>query len=132
MLLNLGDCADAETLGRRSLERRRRVLGRDHYDTPDTPGNLATSLSRQDKHAQAAEIERDALVSRTRLLGSEHERTLLAANNLVFSLAKCGQKMEAKQLLHEALALFLRALGPAHPITQGLLKEFDALSRAAP
>ena len=95
----------------------RRVLGRDHFDTLLTSTNLATALSRQDKHAEAAAIEREVLVSRTRLLGAEHENTLLSASNLAHSLSECGQKMEVEQLLRNTLVLARRALGSTHERT---------------
>ena len=79
-------------------------------------GNLATSLSRQGKHAGAAEIQREVLAQKTRLriLGAEHESTLTSATNMVATLSNSGQKAEAEQLLRDMLALARRALGPTH------------------
>ena len=62
-LLDLGEYAEAEALGRGTLAKRRRVLGRDHRDTLNSPINLAYSLSWQGKHSEAAEIEREVYVS---------------------------------------------------------------------
>ena len=121
-LHRLGTCAEAEALGRRSLEKLRRVLGREHHNP----------LSQQGKYAEAAEIQREVLVTTTRLLGAEHKNTLHTARHLGVSLSQCGQKTEAKQLLRETLALSLRALGPTHQNMQGLLQEFRALSLTAP
>ena len=84
------------------------------------PADLATSLARQGKHTETAEIEREVLISTTRLLGAEHGQTLSSANKLVVSLSNCGQKVEAEQLLRETLALARRALGPTHEVAQAL------------
>ena len=92
-----------------------------------TSGNLAASLGRQGKYAEAAEIGREVLVSSTRLLGAEHKETLFSATNLADSLRQCGQKTEAEQLLRETLALSPRALGPAHEHTQRVLQDLRAL-----
>ena len=68
-LNSLGECAEAEALCLGTLEKMRRVLGRDHRHTLTT---LANSLSKQGKHVAAAEIERELLVSTTHLLGAEY------------------------------------------------------------
>ena len=80
-----GGYSEAEAIGRRSLEKRRRIFGRDHRETLATSANLATSLSAQGKHTEAVEIAREVVVLRTRLLGAEHESTLKSALSLAFS-----------------------------------------------
>ena len=118
-LRGLEKYAEAKALGRVTLEKQRRTVGRDHKKTIISSGNLAVPLSEQGKYAEAAaEIERELLVSMTRLLGAEHKSTLIAANNLAVSFSQCGQKVEAGQLLHETLALARRALGQTHRVTQ--------------
>ncbi len=57
----------------------RRVLGEDHPSTLTSAGNLATSLSRQGKRAQAELIEREILCARRRVPGEEHPNTLASA-----------------------------------------------------
>ena len=59
-----------------------RVLGREHPETLTMSTNLASSLGRQGKHAEATEIDREVLVLKTRLLGAEHLKTLVSALNL--------------------------------------------------
>ena len=113
------------------LEKRRRTLGRDNYDTFVTFGNLAASLSGQGKHAEAVEIGRDELVSTTRLLGAEHKSTLTAASNLAFRLWRFDLKTEAEELFLEKLALSRRALGATHEVTQNLLQGLRAHGFAA-
>ena len=87
--LCLGECAEAPVLLRTTLaarictvgpddegtlitEKQRRIYGRYHLDTLSTSSNLSVTLSEQDKHAYAVEIEREVLVSTARLLDSEH------------------------------------------------------------
>ena len=50
-----------------------------------TAGNLARSLSRQGKHAEAEEMQREVLVAQTRVLGPEHADTLTTAGDLALS-----------------------------------------------
>ena len=50
--------ADAEALGRVTLEKQLRIFGRDHRETLVSSGNLALSLAEQGKHTEALEIER--------------------------------------------------------------------------
>ena len=67
-LLRLGEHAEAEALGRETLEKRCRVLGRDHFDALTASANLAVSLSAQGKLAKAVEIERGVIAQAIRLL----------------------------------------------------------------
>ena len=116
---------------REALEKKQRILGREHRETQTTSSYLATSLSRQGKHADAAKIEHEVLVSRTRLLGAEHEFMLTAATNLGFSLSKCDQDAESEQLFCDMLALSRRALGPTYEITLFVLRSMNASGFAA-
>ena len=59
-----------------------RVLGAEHPDTLATAGNLAMSLSRQGKHADAERIQREVHGARKRVLGAEHPETLRSAADL--------------------------------------------------
>ena len=52
-LSRLGEYAEAEALDRKTLEKRRRILGRDHSETLLFSGNFANSLSGQGKCAEA-------------------------------------------------------------------------------
>ena len=55
----MGEYAEAEALGRHSLEKVRRIFDRDHHETLTVPGNLAIALSKQGKNAEPAEIGRE-------------------------------------------------------------------------
>ena len=64
---------------REVLAVQKRVLGAEHPGTLTTASNLAQSLSRQGKHAEAEDMEREVLAVRKRVLGAEHPDTLAAA-----------------------------------------------------
>jgi hypothetical protein len=79
--------------------------------------NLARSLSRQGKYADAERIQREVLGERERVLGAEHPRTLSTANNLAATLSNQGKHSEAEAIQHEVLGVQKRVLGPEHPDT---------------
>ena len=130
-LPRLGEYAQAKALDRRTLQKRRHVPGRGHFDTLVT-SILTSSLSRYGRHDEAVEIMREVIVSRTRLPGADHERTLMSENNLAYLLFQCDQMVESEQPLRETLALSLCALGPTHETTQSLFCQLCALGVAAP
>ncbi len=61
---------------------RKRVLGAEHPDTLTSASNLAVSLSRQGKYAEAARMLQATLLSCQRVLGLTHLATLQIARNL--------------------------------------------------
>jgi hypothetical protein len=60
----------------------KRVLGEEHPDTLTTAANLANSLSRQGRHAEAETMQREVLAVRKRVLGEEHPDTPTTGANL--------------------------------------------------
>ena len=99
------------------LNARKRVLGAEHPYSLKSANNLALSLSRQGKHAEAERINREVLGARRRVLGEEHPATLTSAANLALSLAGQGKHAEAEEMLQAVLAVHRRVLGSAHPDT---------------
>ena len=73
------------------MGRVRGVLGEEHPDTLLRANNLAQSLSRQGKHADAEQINREVLSARRRVSGEEHPETLRSANNLAQTLSHQGE-----------------------------------------
>jgi hypothetical protein len=87
--------------------------------------NVASSLTRQGKHAIAERINREVLGVRRRVLGEEHPDTLVSANNLATSLSNQTKYAEAKELLHATLQVSRRVLGSAHPKTLAFAESLD-------
>ncbi len=115
---------------------KKRVLGPEHPGTLATTANLALSLSRQGKHAEAEQIYREALAVETRVLGPEHPGTLNTARNLAVTLFDQRKYAEAQPLCAAALEVQRRVLGPAHPHTltgntANLLDQMRSHMRAA-
>ena len=84
-----GKHAEAELIHREVLGARRRVLGEERPDTLASANNLASSLFRQGKHAEAERmlrIHREMFGVQRRVLGEEHPETLTSADNLALSL----------------------------------------------
>jgi hypothetical protein len=112
-----------------------RVLGAEHPDTLSTAGNLAMSLSRQGKHADAERIQREVHGVLKRVLGAEHPNTLKIESILAMFLSNLGKLAEAEQMLHATLASCRRVLGPTHPTTLQTAKGLEdvrARIRATP
>ena len=63
-----------------------------------TAGNLARSLSRQGKHAEAEEMQRGVLAVRKRMPGADHPDTLAAASVLQQYLSRQGKHAEEEGL----------------------------------
>ena len=80
---------------RKLLAVRKRVLGAEHPGTLTTANNLARSLSRQGKHAEAEEMRREVLAVRKRVQGAEHPDVLTVASNLAIPLSSQGKHAEA-------------------------------------
>jgi len=105
-------------MGRELLDVERRVLGPEHTTTLTVMGNLALSLRRQGKHAEAEQMGRELLDVERRVLGPEHPTTLTAMGNLATVLSGQGKHAEAEQMLAKLLDVYRRMLGPEHPRTR--------------
>ena len=114
---NLGDYAGADSLFRRALEARERVLGPEHPDTLNSVNNLASLLLRKGDYAGADPLVRRALEARERVLGPEHPDTLSSVDNLAVLLSSKGDYAGADPLVRRALEARERVLGPEHPDT---------------
>ncbi len=113
----------------------KRVLGAEHPSTLMSASNLAASLSKQGKDADAERIQREVHEVRKRVLGVEHPDTLTTANNLAASLSNQGKYSEAERMLHATFASLQRVLGPTHPNTLTIassLEEVRARIRDTP
>ena len=105
----------------------------DYYYNPHTlrsARNLATTLSRQGKHADAERIEHEVLSTRRRVLGEEHPDTLRSARNLATTLAHQAKFSEAEEMLQATLEAYRRVLGHAHPRTLECVASLETVRSA--
>ncbi|CUS10722.1 unnamed protein product, partial [Tuber aestivum] len=82
-LQDQGKYKESETMHRRTLEKRKKILGPDHPDTltnhPVTltsANNLATALQYQGKYEEAERMHRHTLEIQEKILGPDHPHTL--------------------------------------------------------
>ena len=80
------------------------MLGPRHPDTLTTMGNLAFTLRKLGKHAEAEAMFRELLAAEREVHGPRHPHTLTAMGNLALTLRKLGKHAEAEAMLREALA----------------------------
>ena len=114
---NLGLFPRAESLLRRAVEIRRRVVGPEHPDTLNAMTALAWNLERQGHYADAEKLQRHALDTQRRVLGTENPDTLRSMNDLTWTLEEEGRHAEAEKLERETLDIRRRLFGPEHPDT---------------
>jgi tetratricopeptide (TPR) repeat protein len=117
LLRHTGDYAGAESLHRRALEARKRVLGLEDSDTLTSMSNLAGLLSKMGVYAEAEPLIRRALEGQERVLGPEHPETLCSVGILAGLLSKMGAPWESEPLYRRMLETEERVLGPEHPET---------------
>jgi non-specific serine/threonine protein kinase/serine/threonine-protein kinase len=94
-----GRFAEAEALFREALERRRRVLGKDHPATLPSIYHMGGILEDQRKLAEAEAYYREALDKYRRVRGEEHPETLLVLTNLGRVLLAQEKSADAVELL---------------------------------
>ncbi|CUS08029.1 unnamed protein product, partial [Tuber aestivum] len=78
--IDLGKYDESETMNRRALEGRERILGAGHLDTLMSVSHLAIVLWRQGKYSVSEAMNRRALEGREKVLGPEHPDTLTSLN----------------------------------------------------
>ena len=109
--------AEAETLGRQTLEARRRVLGPENPDTLRSMTGLAVIYSYEGKYPQAESLFSQTLQINQRLLGTENPATLGSMMDLAAVYEDEGKYAQADLLGTKSLGLQLRILGPENPRT---------------
>jgi Tfp pilus assembly protein PilF len=143
--LNLqGAYEEAESMHRRALEAREKMLEREHPDTLSSVNNLGRVLSSQGKYEEAEAMHRRALEARERMLGGEHPDTLSSINNLGRVISSQGKYEEAESMHRRALEAREKVLEREHPDTlssvnnlgrvlssQGKYEEAEAMHRRA-
>ena len=119
---------DAESLYRRTLDARGRILGVEHPDTLQTANDLGTLLLHRGKPDLGEPILRHCLDDRRRVLGPDHPKTLETLSNLAVTLQHLNRFDEADPLTRQAADDRRRVLGPDHPDT--LISQMNLVSLA--
>jgi hypothetical protein len=72
------------------LEKRRRILSKEHLSTISAINNLASTLRDQGQLDEAATIKKKVLEKRRQILSEEHPNTISAISNLANTLRDQG------------------------------------------
>jgi tetratricopeptide (TPR) repeat protein len=112
------------------LERRVKVLGKEHPETLVSMNEVGVALDGQGKHVEAEQMHRKTLALNEKVLGREHPSTLVSMNRIGIALDNQGKHAEAEQMHRKTLALREKVLGREHPSTLKSMNEVGvALSR---
>lgn len=129
----------AERLKRAALEIGERSLGPDHPEVATRLNNLASSLWRTNRPAEAEPMFRRALAITEAGLGPDHPDVANRLNNLAEVLRATNRLAEAEPMYRRALSIDEASLGPDHPEVAtdlnnlaGLLLATDRLGEAEP
>ncbi len=114
---SLGLYPQAESLVRRAIDIRKRVLGADKQDTLKSQASLALILDQESRYSEAEKIARETLDARRRTLGPEDRDTLDSMRKLGLILADEGRYAEAERLNREVLESARNKLGPQDDLT---------------
>ena len=117
LTFRVGEYGLGESLCRRALAARERVLGPEHPDTLGSVSNLAYLLRMKGDYGRAEPLYERALAAGERVLGPDHPFTLTSVNNLAGLLEAEGECVRAEPLYERALETRERVLGPEHPDT---------------
>jgi tetratricopeptide (TPR) repeat protein len=115
--MTLGQYQTAEWTFRQLVDRKTKVLGKEHLDTLSSMNNVAVALSDQGQYAKAEQMHRETLILIKKVVGKEHPDTLSSMNNVAQALSNQGQYAEAEQMHRETLILIEKVLGKEHPDT---------------
>ncbi len=114
---SLGLHSRARPLLERSVQIWRRTAGADSPNELASKHNLADTLGRQGRYAEAERLERETLEASRRVLGPSDAATLRSMASLAITVENEGRLQEAERLDRDAIELAGRSLGPEHPDT---------------
>jgi len=113
----LGLFSNAESLARRAVEIRRRVLGVDQAETLNSMDLLASVLNEENREKEAEQLCRETLEARRRVLGPENRDTLASMYSLGGILNQEGRYPQAEKVHRELVDKASRALGRNDQLT---------------
>jgi eukaryotic-like serine/threonine-protein kinase len=114
---SLGLYPQAESLVRRAIDIRKRVLGQNNQDTLKSQASLTLLLDQESRYPEAEKIGRETLDARRRTLGPEDRDTLDSMRKLGMILADEGRYAEAEKLNRTLLDSARSKLGPQDDLT---------------
>ena len=114
-LWEAGRIAEAHPLCLKTVERSKRVLGKEHRTTLRSMNILALVREALADHDGAEQLFREILVTSHKAFGQTDMITLLAVGNLAGVLRRAGRYEEAEPLYLKALELRRQVLGEDHP-----------------
>ena len=122
LLEDQGKLEEAETLYRRKLKGRERILGIDHPHTLFMVNNLGMLLKDQGKLEEAEQMLRRNLEGESKISGVDHRNTLNARGNLGLLLMKRGDE-SGEGMVRDVLSSLL---SPPHSLhgTHKWIKKF--------
>ncbi|KAJ0136482.1 Sterol 3-beta-glucosyltransferase UGT80B1 [Fusarium oxysporum f. sp. albedinis] len=107
----------AESLSKKAVKTRTKMLGEGHSDTLTSMANLAWTYWHQGRYKEAEELLIGVIRMRKRMLGEEHPDTLSSMASLASIYWRQGRRKEAEELEVEVLETRKRTLGEEHPDT---------------
>lgn len=116
-LYHRGKYAVAEKIRRVAVEKKEKVLGREHPSTLASVGNLGSVLLRLGRYEEAEAMYRRGLEGQEKVLGQEHLNTLISVSSLGSVLEKLGKYEEAEAMHRRGLKGMEKLLGREHPET---------------
>lgn len=119
---SLGLYSKAESLLRRAVEIRLRVLGKNNADTLKSMSDLAGLLNLDSRYPEAEKWSHETVNTRRRELGPEHRDTLNSMSQLALILNNQGHYGEAEKLHREVLEVAKRVFGTQDSLTRGVMK----------
>ena len=115
LYMDRGEYDKAESLYRRSLQIREKVLGPDHPDVATVLDNLGVLYDSLADYPKAELLLKRALEIRKGSLGSDHPKVAVSLTNLGFLHEHLGDYVSAERHYKRALEIGEKALGSNHP-----------------
>ena len=116
-VFDLDRFAEAESIHRRMLTIREKILGSDDPNTADSLTNLALAYQGQGRFAEAAPLLKRALAMTRRLRARAPPRSTGLNNLAAWYIRIRAVSLEAESLYKRALAIQEKVLGPDHLVT---------------
>ncbi|EXK25866.1 hypothetical protein FOMG_17520 [Fusarium oxysporum f. sp. melonis 26406] len=107
----------AESLNKKAVKTRTKMLGEEHPDTLTTMANLALLYSNQGRWKEAEELLTGVVAMRKRTLGEEHPDTLTSMHKLAITWKVSGRTGDALALMRNCVVIRKRVLGTDYPQT---------------
>jgi serine/threonine protein kinase len=126
-LWEAGRAAEVQPLCLKTVERSKRILGKEHRTTLLSMNLLALIRKSQDDYNEAEQLFREILETSRKTFGQTDMITLLAVGNLAAALKGDGRYEEAEPLYHEAIKFRRQVLGEDHPYTIDSLRGLGLL-----